>query len=280
MTSDTTSTRTEDFTGIRVLRLTDERGDVRVRCSTSDGTARVHLVARGDVDLGPVELRADGGTLVVDVPALTDRDAPPGFTLRLGPLSVGSLTSASIPVDVEVDLPAGAEITARTRLGDITVEGESAAVSARTGSGDVRVENGDRVRLACGSGDAWVGCCRGGEVTTGAGDIEIDEAAGAGLHCRTGAGAVLVRHSRSERVSVVTGSGDVTVHLGAGTLDCRSGTGSVEAVLPRGVPTWLDLSSGTGRVTKDVDPVGAPRDGRSHLSVRVRTGVGDVTVRH
>ena len=35
MTTDTTSTRTEDFTGIRALRLTDERGDVRVRCSTS-----------------------------------------------------------------------------------------------------------------------------------------------------------------------------------------------------------------------------------------------------
>lgn len=280
MMTDPTATRTEDFTEIRALRLTDERGDVRVRCSTADGTARVRLVARGDVDLGPAELRADGGTLVVDVPALTDRDAPPGFSLRLGPLSVASLTSASIPVDIEVDLPAGAEISARTKLGDIAVEGEAGPVSARTRAGDLRVEHGDRVRLACGSGDASVGSCRGGEITTGAGDIEIGEAAGAGLHCRTGAGAVLVRHSRSERVSVATGSGDVTVHLGEGTLECRSGTGSVETVVPRGIPVWLDLSSGTGRVTKDVEPVGAPRDGQSHLSVRVRTGVGNVTVRH
>ena len=279
MMTDTTSTRTEDFAEIRALRLRNERGDVRVRSSTADGTARVRLVARADVDLGPVALRAEEGTLVIDIPALTEPGAPPGFTLRLGPLSLGSATSAT-PVDVEVDLPAGSDISVRTRLGDIRVEGEAGPVSARSGAGDVRVQHAERVRLACGSGDASVGSCRGGEVTTGAGDIEVGEATGADLHCRAGAGAVLVRHSRTDRVSVATGSGDVTVHLNGGTLECRSGTGSVETVVPRGIPVWLDLTSGTGRVSKDLEPVGAPQEGQTHLSVRVRTGVGNVTVHH
>ena len=280
MTTDTTTTRSQELTDISALRLTNERGDVRVRCTTADGTARVRLTARGDVDLGPVEVREDGAALVVVVPNLTDQDTPAGFTLRLGPLSLGSLGSGSTAVDVEVDLPGGSEVSARTKFGDISVVGEAGRVWARTGAGDVTVENADRVRLASGSGDVSVRSCHGGDITTGAGDISLDEVLGADLQCRAGAGTVLIRHSRSDNVSIVTGSGDVTVHLSHGSLECRSGTGSVETIVPRAVPVWLDLTSGIGRVTKDLEAVGAPEDGQSHLSVRARTGVGNVHVHH
>lgn len=280
MTTDTTTTRSQEFTDIGALRLTNERGDVRVRCTTADGTARVRLTARADVDLGPVELRADEGTLVVDIPTLSEQDTPPGFTLRLGPISLGALSPGSTPVDVEIDLPGGCDISARTKVGSISVTGEAGAVSARAGSGDIGLESADRVRLACGSGDVSVGSCHGGDITTGAGDISVDEALGAGLQCRAGAGAVLIRHSRNDKVTVATGSGDVTMHLDHGSLECRSGAGNVETIVPRGVPVWLDLTSGIGRVTKDVESVGAPQEGQPHLSVRVRTGVGNVRVRH
>lgn len=280
MTTATSTTRSQEFTDIGALRLTNERGDVRIRCATADGTARVRLTARGEVDLGRAELRADGATLVVDIPHLTDQDTPPGFTLRLGPLSLGSLTSGSTAVDVEIDLPGGSDVSARTRVGDISVGGEAGRVSSRTGAGDLTLESAGRVRLACGSGDVSVRACHGGEITTGAGDITVAEVLGPDLQCRAGAGAVVIRHSRSDKVSVATGSGDVTVHLAHGSLECRSGTGSVETIVPRGVPVWLDLTSGIGRVTKDVESVGAPEDGQSHLSVRARTGVGNVDVHH
>ena len=280
MTTATSTTREQEFTDIGALRLTNERGDVRIRCSTADGTARVRLAARGDVDLGPAELRADGATLVVDIPYLTDQDTPPGFTLRLGPLSLGSLGSGSTAVDVEIDLPGGTDVSARTKVGDISVVGEAGRVSARAGAGDLTVASADRVRLACGSGDVSVRTCRGGDVTTGAGDISLDEVLGSDLHCRAGAGRVVIRHSRADKVSVVTGSGDVTVHLNDGSLECRSGTGSVETIVPREIPVWLDLTSGIGRVTRDLEAVGPPADGQPHLSVRARTGVGNVAVHH
>ncbi|MCA1783823.1 MAG: DUF4097 domain-containing protein [Dermatophilaceae bacterium] len=280
MTTATTTTRSQELTDIGALRLKNERGDVRIRCTTTDGTARVHLTAHGDVDLEPVELRNDEGTLVVDIPTLLEADGPPGFTFRLGPLSLGSMGQGSTAVDVEIELPGGADISARTKLGDISVAGEAGSVSARTGAGDLALENTGRVRLAAGSGDVSVRSCHGGDITTGAGDISVDEALGAELQCRAGAGAVLVRHDRTDKLSVVTGSGDITVHLAQGSLECRSGTGTVETVVPRGIPVWLDLTSGTGRVTKDVESVGAPDEGQPHLSVRVRTGVGNVDVHH
>ena len=51
-------------------------------------------------------------------------------------------------------------------------------------------------------------------------------------------------------------------------------------MVPRGEPVWLDLSAGLGTVRRDVEPVGAPADGQAYLSVKARTGLGDVTVRH
>lgn len=280
MTTATTTTRSEELTGIRALRLTNPRGHVRIGCTTTDGTARVRLTARGDVDLGRVELRSDEGLLVVDVPPLTDEEAGQGFTLRLGPLSLGAPGAGPTPVDLEVDLPGGADVSVRTKVGSIDVTGEAGAVTARTGAGDIRVDSAGHVRLSCGSGEVTLRTCHGGEITTGAGDITVGEASGPELQCRAGAGAVRIRHSRSDRVTVATGSGDVTVHLDRGALECRSGAGNVETVVPGGVPVWLDLTSGIGRVTKDVEPVGAPREGQPHLSVRVRTGVGDVHVHH
>ena len=70
------------------------------------------------------------------------------------------------------------------------------------------------------------------------------------------------------------------MHLSQGTFEGRSGTGDIETVVPRGVPVWLDLTSGLGRVTKDLEHVGAPQEGQDHLTVRVRTGVGSVRVRN
>jgi hypothetical protein len=280
MTTDTTTTRSQEFTDIDSVKVTDERGDVTVRCTTTDGAARVRLTARGDIDLARVELRPEGGALVVDVPPLRGEESGPGFSFRLGPISLDSPGSGCTAVDVDVELPGGSDISARTKVGAITVTGEAGAVTAKSGAGDITVASAGRVRLACGAGDVRVRSCHGGDVTTGAGDILLEEVVGEELQVRAGSGDVRLPHNRTDSVSVGTGSGSVTMHLSQGSFDCRSGAGSVEVIVPRGVPLWLDLSSATGRVTKDVAPVGAPEEGQDHLSVKARTGVGNVSVHH
>lgn len=277
MTTQTT-TRTAEFPDISALVLANELGDVRLRCTSTDGAARVTLTTKGDVDLDLVTLRPEGHRLTVDVPPLLDRERPSsGFSFRIGPVSISSGASR---VDVDVELPHGSSITAKTKSGDVTVSGEAGAVKATAGSGDVRLEHAQGVQLTTGSGDVSVRTCHGGAVTTGSGDITIEEVAGDTIQCRAGSGDVTLRHTQVQRVTSATGSGDITLHLGQGSFECKTGTGDVDVTVPSGIPVWLDLSSGTGSVARDLEPVGPPQEGQPHLRVMARSGVGSIRVHH
>lgn len=272
----TATSRTESFTDISTLILRNEVGDITIRSVTTDRTAQIHLNAHGAVDLEPVTMRAENGVLEVDLPGLlTDKDR--GFSFQLGPIS---LSSGATRVDVEVDLPHDADIKAITKSGDITVSGESGNLTAKTGSGAIAFEHAEQIHLTTGSGDISGKNCRGGTVTTGSGDIDLAEVTGAMLETKAGAGSITVRRTLLEQLSARTGAGDISVHVGQGSLEAKSGTGSIDVVVPQGIPVWLDLSSGMGRVRKDIDPVGAPEEGQSHLSIRAKSGVGSIRIHH
>lgn len=277
---------THELSGVTALRVRNHRGDVTVThvipeggdaFGTAGGAARVRLSPREDVDLGGVTVSVEDGTLVVDVPHLDRRDAGGargGF--RVGPLTIGGAGTA---VDVQVEAPAGTALEVSTKFGDVRVLGSSGEAKVRTGAGDVRVERCLRLEAATGAGDVTVGSCTGGSATTGTGTVTIDSSEGA-LHARTGAGDLTVLASSGGAVSAVTGAGDVTLSLLSGSCECRTGAGDVTVLVPRDEPVWLDLSAGLGSVRKEVEPVGAPAEGQAYLSVRARTGLGDVTVRH
>ncbi len=276
-----------DLTGCTALRVRNHRGDVTVThtpahagedaARAGGGTARVRLTPRADVDLSGVTVSVEGGTLVVDVPHLEPADADGGRGgLRLGPVTIGG-TGTSVHVEVEV--PSGVPVDVSTTFGDLRVQGSSGDAKVRTGAGNVRVERCLTLEASTGAGDVEVGACTGGAATTGTGGVTIDSSEG-GLHARTGAGDLVVRTSSGGAVSAVTGAGDITLELLSGSCECRSGAGDVTVAVPPGEPVWLDLKAGLGRVRKDVEPVGAPAEGQPYLSVRARTGLGDVTVRH
>lgn len=272
-----------DLTGVTTLRLRNHRGDVTVtHAATGEGldtgphgggTARVRLTPRADVDLGAATVSVQDGTLVVDVPHL---DASGGGGLRLGPITIGG---AGVSVAVDVEVPAGIPVDVSTKFGNVEVRGTCGEAKVRTGAGNVRVERCLRVETSTGAGDVRVGSCTGGTVTTGTGQVGVGSTEGA-LHARTGAGNIRVDSSTGGAVSAVTGAGDIHLELLAGSCECRSGAGDVTVVVPRGEPVWLDLNAGLGSVRKDVEPVGAPAEGQPYLSVKARTGLGDVTVRH
>lgn len=272
---------THDLTGVTALRLRNHRGDVTVTHTAAGdgldtgphgGPARVRLTPRADVDLGAATVSVQDGTLVVDVPHLDTS----GGGLRLGPITIGG---AGVAVAVDVEVPAGVPVDVSTKFGNVEVHGTCGEAKVRTGAGNVRVERCLRLETSTGAGDVRVGSCTGGTVTTGTGQVSVDSTEGA-LHARTGAGNVGVRSSTGGAVSAVTGAGDIHLQLLAGSCECRSGAGDVTVVVPRGEPVWLDLNAGLGTVRKEVEPVGAPAEGQPYLSVKARTGLGDVTVRH
>jgi len=55
-----------------------------------------------------------------------------------------------------------------------------------------------------------------------------------------------------------------------------SGSGGLEIGLPTGVSAKLDVHTGSGRVRSDLPIEDAPREAKSKITVRARTGSGDV----
>lgn len=259
------------------LHLTNHSGDVVVHHDADPGTAEVALHADTALDFEPVTATCRRGRVSVEVPPLLSPDGGKGFAFSLGRITIGVGHSS---VDVEVHVPPGADVSVSTKQGDVTLHGLSGTSEVRSGSGDVRVEESGRLRASTGSGDVAVGRCSGGSVTSGSGDIVVDSSTGdEALEVRTGTGDVSLPDNRGD-VTVATGSGDIVASHARGSLTARTGTGDVNVAVPRGIPVWLDLTSGMGDVRRLVEGVGAPTEGQEHLSVAVRTGTGDITVHH
>lgn len=260
------------------LVLDNARGDVLVHADAAPGTASVELRAEHEIDVDLVDVTCRDGRVTVDVPPLPAPEGARGFFIGLGPLKFAS--GDTVAVEVVVHVPAGADVEARTRAGDVTVTGMVGTTRLTTGNGEVRVQEAGSLRVSSGAGDITVGSCLSGSVTTGSGDVRIDAVTGPGtLQLRSGSGDLEVR-THAEETSATTGSGDVDLDLRAGRANVRTGTGDVEVRVPRGVPVWLDLNTGLGEVTQRIDAVGPPQEGQDHLSLSVRSGTGDIDITH
>lgn len=277
-----TSPETYEFVGVTSVVVRNHRGDVTVshdpdRVDDHGAPAAVRLTPRSAVDLSDAVVTMEDGALVVDVPRLGSGDDGGRGGFRLGPVSFGG--GGGAPVHVQVDVPAGVPVDARTKVGDLRLRGTSGDATVTTGAGEIWVERCLALTASSGAGEVRIGSCTGGSATSGTGDVTVESTEGA-LATRTGAGTLRVQASSGGEVSAASGAGDIHVGLLSGSCQARSGAGDVTVLVPRGEPVWLDLNAGLGNVRNDVDPVGAPTEGQPHLSVHARTGLGDITVRH
>lgn len=185
----------------------------------------------------------------------------------------------AVPIAVTIRAPQGSDLELRTGEGDITVTGTAGrlnvasrsgaitaadttgSVTAHTGSGDVRLGAcGDRLQARCGSGDIEVSAIGAAStVATSTGNVRLG----------TVSAAVLVR----------SGSGDLTVTEAVrDEVELMTGSGEVRAGIRPGVTAEITLSSGSGTVRSDLDVTETPPDDTATLSVRARSGTGDVLV--
>jgi hypothetical protein len=184
-----------------------------------------------------------------------------------------------VPLAVTVTAPAGSRLAARTGSGDVTVTGTAGWAAVRTGSGQVRAGDVDGdADVTTGSGDVDLGAIAGrGRVRTGSGGVRIAAVRGT-TEVRASSGDVHVVDVAAD-LGVRTGSGAITVRdASAGRLDLTTGSGDLTVGVHGGVTAQLDLTSGSGRARSELDVGAVAPEGAGVLTVKGRTGSGDVLV--
>ena len=200
-------------------------------------------------------------------------------------------------IDVDVDVPSGSDLDGDVGMATLACLGRLGECRFKTGVGHIQLDEAGPVHLKTGAGDITVGHGGGlAEVTTGSGAVRmtrIDGPAvvknsngdtwigevGGDLRINVANGKIAVEQAR-ETVSVKTALGDIRLGVvERGAVVAQSGMGNIEVGILDGVPAWLDLSTRFGRVDNDLEPGDGPAAGQEAVDVRIRTSMGDITVR-
>lgn len=266
------------FSTEQPVRLYVEIGKGRVEL-TATGTTQTSVEVTGD-DVEDVTIEQQGDEIRVLAPRV-----------RVG------FFKSDPQQHIHVTVPTSSECAVRSSSADVTAEGIWGATQVKTGSGEIRfdqiadaavLESGsgdigvdqvsDSLRVKTGSGDLSVGEVQGSaSISTGSGDIEIGRAGGPTV-VKTGSGDLRIAHAE-EDVTMSTGSGDTVVErFTRGRITVRGASGDVAVGIPAGTPVWTDLSTVSGRLRSDLDPVGAPKDGADHVELRAKTASGSITL--
>jgi DUF4097 and DUF4098 domain-containing protein YvlB len=190
-----------------------------------------------------------------------------------------ALPLRNIPVEVTVRAPAGSHITAHSGTATFTITGSAGRLDVSTGSGDVAADRADGVAaVTTGSGAVRLGPMLGGlRARTGSGDMEVSSVGGA-TSLFTGTGDVWLGAVAGD-VMARTGSGDLTVaDAGSGRLELITGTGEIRVGIRQGVTAEVDLTSGTGKATSELDLSNAKPTEEPAVHLRGRTGAGSAIV--
>lgn len=179
-------------------------------------------------------------------------------------------------VAVKVHAPTGSHLDIRTRLAPVTVTGTAGRIDVATGSGDVSLERAEgAATVRTGSGSVRLGPLAAAlQLRSGSGDVNV-ESLRASATLATGTGDVWVGRTDGS-VMVRTSSGDLTVaDAGSGSVEAISGSGDIRVGVREGAVAEVELSSGGGHVSSELDVSGTEPDKPVALQIRARTGSGD-----
>ncbi|HEY1968865.1 MAG TPA: DUF4097 family beta strand repeat-containing protein [Pseudonocardia sp.] len=199
---------------------------------------------------------------------------------RLTVHSTSRMPLRMVPLVLRLRAPAGSRVNLRTGVGGVTVTGRSGDAEVRTSSGDVELDvvDGD-LRLDTGSGTAAAHSVTGRTSTkTGSGNLTLDALDGPAV-LKAGSGDIRLGAVRAD-VQARTGSGNLRVaDVERGRLSLDTGSGDLTVAVHAGVAAELDLSSGSGRARSELElRDGTPPAGSATVSIQGSTGSGDVLV--
>jgi hypothetical protein len=266
--SDTTLDKSFPISGPIGLHVRIAHGAVTVETADDLTEASVHI----ETDKNGAELLAEtavevrGSTLVVHAPRQ-------GGIFDL-PLFGGWRSGRGL--EVKVVLPTGSDVKIATLDAPIRIPGRVGDADLAFGSAEAAVREvaGD-LRLRFGSGSAKAVSVSGSvQLRSGSGNAQLGEVHG-DLNCGCGSGDLQVRVVHGT-VRSRCGSGTARLNEVYGDVDLVSGSGGLEIGLPTGVAAKLDVHTGSGRVRTDLPIEDTPRESKSKITVRARTGSGDV----
>ena len=242
-------------------------GSVTVTARDDLSEASVRLSARNAdseiLDRIVVEMR--GPTLAVVAP-------------RQGGIAdlIGGRSAERDSVDAEIAVPTGTAVKITTASADISIKGRCGGADIATGAAriDLDTVSGD-LRLRSGATTSRVEEVTG-DVTlrSGAGNAHFGEVGGT-VQAGFGSGDLEVEIARGG-VRLRAGSGDASIGTTYGDIDFGSGSGNVSVGLPAGLSVRLDVTTGSGHVKSELPIDDAPTDLGKLITVRARTGRGDV----
>lgn len=200
-----------------------------------------------------------------------------GHEVRITAPERSSLALKTGSADTEIEGPL-TNLWINTGSGDVTAEVIEGETDIQSGSGDITLDKTHGAgRIKSGSGDVRIERCAEMTVSTGSGDVVI-EATDGHLAVKTGSGDVHVG-SIADDLTVSTGSGDLSVDVASrGGVVFKGASGDMSIGVPAGTPVWTDITTVSGDVHSNLEPVGAPADGQDYLEIRATTASGDVTL--
>jgi hypothetical protein len=190
-----------------------------------------------------------------------------------------NLPLRNVPLTVTVRAPAGSQLEVRAGAADVTVTGTSGRTSIATGSGEVSLGRADGPAVVrTGSGGIKLGPAPAGlQVRTGSGDVQASALTGSAT-VATGTGDVWLG-SVSGEVMARSGSGDLSVaDASSGSLELITGSGEVRIGVHPGTAAEIELSSGAGKVSSELDVADTAPEAGVTLKVRARTGSGNAII--
>lgn len=185
----------------------------------------------------------------------------------------------NIPLSVTVQAPAGSSLEIRAGSADVRVTGTCGRADVLTGSGEVALDRADgAATVRTGSGGIRLGPTLAGlQLRTGSGDVEASSLSGTATLV-TGTGDVWLGAASGE-IMARSGSGDLSVaEAASGSLELITGSGEIRVGVRPGVTAEVDLSSGSGKVSSELDVELERPEGDVPLTIRARTGNGAALV--
>jgi hypothetical protein len=272
----------EPISVVLELRVADvrvaaaERADTIVQVRPSDSSKRDDVTA---AEQTRVEY-ADGRLLVKG----------PRRLREWSPFSDGG------SIDVDIELPAGSDLSGHTAAGGFRCTGALGRCDLKSSAGEISIDQAERVKVAT-AGDIRLERVAGdAELATATGDVragEIDgsvviknsngdtriRAVGGDLQVKAANGDIDVEHSHGS-VSAKTANGHIRVgSIHRGSFVAETANGHIDVGIADGVAAWLDLDTRYGHVNNGLDASQAPGSADERVEVRARTGFGDITIR-
>jgi DUF4097 and DUF4098 domain-containing protein YvlB len=205
--------------------------------------------------------------------------------------------SGDASIDVVIEVPSGSDLRGSAALATIRTSGRLGELRYKVSSGDLHVDEAAAVDLTTSAGSISVQRATGrvevrtsvGTVRIGtvdgvavikntSGDTEIREVTG-DVEVSSANGAIRVDRAGSA-VRAKTANGDVTIgQVSRGAVTAQTARGDVEIGVRDGVAAWLDLHTGFGATSNQLDASGPPAAGEDSVEVRASTAFGDITIR-